>query len=64
MYSTMALWNYLKALKDGLPDPRKSLVNEVSSRVIEQANQEVWQLRFTNESKGSVDFIRSMDLIK
>ena len=35
MYGTMALWKYLKALKDGLPDPRGSLANEIPSCVIE-----------------------------
>ena len=48
----MALWKYLKAPKDGLPDPRGSLANEIPSHAIEQANQEVWQLRSANESKG------------
>ena len=41
VYSMMALWKYLKALKDGLPDPRGSLANKIPSRAIEQANQEV-----------------------
>ena len=48
----MALWKYLKAPKDGLPDPRGSLAIEIPSRAIEQANQEVQQLRSANESKG------------
>ena len=39
----MALWKYLKGMKDGLCDPRGSLANEIFSRAIEQANQEVWQ---------------------
>jgi len=32
----------LEISKDGLPDPRGSLVNEIQSCAIEQANQEVW----------------------
>ena len=47
----MALWKYLKAPKDGLPDPRGSLANKIPSRAIEQANQEVRQLS-AKESKG------------
>ena len=41
----MVLRKHLKAPKDGLPDLRGSLSNEVPSRAIEQANQEVRQLR-------------------
>ena len=48
----MALCKYLKAPKDGLLDPRGSLANEIPSRAIEQANQEIRQLRSANESKG------------
>jgi len=43
----MAQLRYLKAPKDGLPDPRGSLVNEAPYHTIEQANQ-CW-LSFTNE---------------
>jgi len=39
MYYIMVLLRYLKALKDGLLDPRGSLVNEVWSLAIEQTNQ-------------------------
>ena len=39
----------LEPPKDGLHDPRGSLMNEVPSQAIEQANQEFWQLRSTNE---------------
>ena len=42
---------YLKARKDGLPDPRRSLADEIPSHAIEQANQEIRQLT-TKESKG------------
>ena len=45
IFMVMALWKYLKTPKDGLPDTRGSLLNEVPSRIIEQANQEVRQLR-------------------
>ena len=38
----MALWKYSK-LKDELPEPRGSLANDIPSRAIEQANQEVQQ---------------------
>ena len=38
----MALWKYFK-LKDKLPKPRGSLANNIPSRAIEQANQEVRQ---------------------
>ena len=48
----MALWKYLKAPKDGLPDPRGSLSNEVPSHATEQANQKVWQLRSANGGMG------------
>ena len=48
---TMAMWKYLKAPKDGFSDPRGSLANEIPSRAIEQANQEVRHLT-TKESKG------------
>ena len=42
----MVLWKYLKAPKDGSPDPRGTLANEaLPSCAIEQANQEVRQLR-------------------
>ena len=41
IYNTLVLWKYIKALKDGLPDPRGSLENEIPSRAIEQANQQV-----------------------
>ena len=47
----MALWKYLKAQKDEMPDPRGSLADEIPSHAIEQANQEIWQLT-TKESKG------------
>ena len=46
----MALWKYLKAPKDRLPDPRGSLADEIPSHAIEQANQEVQQLT-AKESK-------------
>ena len=36
----MALQKYFK-LKDELPEPRVSLANDIPSRAIEQANQEV-----------------------
>ena len=45
------MWKYLKAPKDGLPDPRGSLANEIPSRAIEQANREVRHLT-AKESKG------------
>ena len=47
----MALWKYLKAPKDGLPDPRGSLGDKIPSRAIKQANQKIRKLT-TNESKG------------
>ena len=47
----MALWKYLKARKDGLPDPRGPLADEIPSGIIEQANQEIQKLT-TKESKG------------
>ena len=47
----MAMWKYLKAPKDGLPDPRGSLANEIPSCAIEQANQKVRHLT-AKESKG------------
>ena len=50
--SIMALLRYLTAPKDGLPDPRGSLANEIPSRAIEQANQEVRQLSKPKETKG------------
>ena len=52
----MAMWKYLKAPKDGLSDPRGSWANEILSRAIEQANQEVCHLT-AKESKGSMDLI-------
>ena len=52
LYSMMVLWKYLKAPKDGIPDPRGTLVNEVPSRAIEQAILEVRQLRSANRRKG------------
>ena len=36
----MVLW---RTLKDKLPDPRESLANNIPSRTMEQANQEVPQ---------------------
>ena len=36
-------WHYGSTPKDELPDPRGSLANDIPSRAIEQANQEVWQ---------------------
>ena len=47
----MAMWKYLKAPKNRFPDPRGSLVNEISSCAIEQANQEDRHLT-AKESKG------------
>ena len=52
----MAMWKYLKAPKDGLSDPRGSWTNEILSRTIEQANQEVCHL-IAKESKGNMDLI-------
>jgi len=43
----MVLFEYLKAPKDGLLDPRGFLANEIPSCAIEQANQ-CW-LTFTNK---------------
>ena len=40
-----------KARKDGLPDPRGFLADEIPSGAIEQANQEIRQLT-TKERKG------------
>ena len=34
-------WHCGSTLKDELPDPRGSLANDIPSRAIEQANQEV-----------------------
>ena len=34
-------WHRRSTSKDGLPDPRGSLVNEIPSHTIGQANQEV-----------------------
>ena len=50
-YKIIAMWKYLKALKDRLSDPRGSLANEIPSRAIEQAYQEVRHLT-AKESKG------------
>ena len=36
-------WHCESTLKDELPDPRESLVNEIPSHTIEQANQETQQ---------------------
>ena len=40
----MALLKYLKASKDGLPDPKGSLSSAIPTRVIAEANREVKQL--------------------
>ena len=42
---------YLKAPREGQPDPRGSLADEIPSSAIEQANPEIRQLT-TKESKG------------
>ena len=40
----MALLKYLKASKDGHPDPKGSLSSAIPTRVIAEANREVKQL--------------------
>ena len=48
----MALLKYLKASKDGLPDPKGSLLSAIPSQVIAEAKQEVKQLlSHANEGK-------------
>ena len=50
-WSSMALLKYLKANKDGLPDPKGSLSGTIPSRAIAQANWEVQQI-LSHENGG------------
>ena len=48
----MALLKYLKASKDGLPDPKGSLSSPIPTRVIAEANWEVKQLLSHHSANG------------
>ena len=48
----MALLKYLKASKDGLPDPRGSLSSAILTQAIAEANREVKQLLSHHSANG------------
>ena len=52
VYSTVALWKYLRVLKDGLPDPRGSLANEIHSSAQSKPIKKFGNSGPLTESKG------------
>ena len=58
----MALLKYLKASKDGLPDPKGSLLSAIPSQAIAQAKREVKQL-LSHAIKGSEYLIKVTSIL-